>query len=273
VTRRERRERQRQEARRRRREHLKRAVPAVCLLAGGALVVAGGALAAAPAPTVAGSANGVPLASASTMAALAAGWQPAEPVVTSVSRPAEVPATQPAPPQPAPAQPQPTQPQPAEPVAPPVAVEIARIGVSSDLIDLDLDDDHRLEVPADPALAGWYVRGSRPGEPGPAVIVGHVDSRRGPAVFHRLGELEAGDEVVVRRADGSQARFVVKRLERWPKDAFPTDAVYEGTKGAELRLITCGGAFDRRARRYEDNIIVFATALETPIDRRTPRPS
>jgi hypothetical protein len=72
--------------------------------------------------------------------------------------------------------------------------------------------------------------------PGPAVIVGHVDSRRGPAVFHRLGELEAGDEVVVRRADGSQVRFVVQRLERWPKDAFPTEAVY----GTVRREPSCG---------------------------------
>jgi hypothetical protein len=149
----------------------------------------------------------------------------------------------------------------AEPVARPVTVEVPAIGVRSDLIDLDLDADRRLEVPRDPDLAGWYVRGTRPGQHGPAVIAGHVDSTEGPAVFFRLGELQGGDRITVHREDGTAVAFAVDRVERWPKDAFPTDPVYREADGAELRLITCGGAFDEDTSSYHDNVIVFASEV------------
>jgi hypothetical protein len=90
------------------------------------------------------------------------------------------------------------------------------------------------------------------------VIVGHVDSRSGPAVFFRLRQLAPGDEIAVDRVDGSTAVFVVQRVERHPKGAFPTDAVYGPTPVAQLRLVTCGGEFDRRSRHYVDNVVVFA---------------
>jgi sortase (surface protein transpeptidase) len=258
VTRRERRELRRQEARRRRRERLRETVGPVALVAGMSLLVAGASMDPSSMHSEAEPGNGVPLASPATMAALAAGWQPREPVLASAERTAaeEVEAATEEAPETASAATEAS-------VAPPVAVEIARIDVRSELIDLDLDEDLRLEVPTDPDLAGWYARGPRPGARGPAVIVGHVDSHRGPAVFHRLRELDAGDEIVVQRADGSEAQFIVQRLERWPKDDFPTDAVYREAAGAELRLITCGGVFDRRSRRYEDNIIVFAAPPST----------
>ena len=141
----------------------------------------------------------------------------------------------------------------------PVAVEVPGIGVHSELVELGLDTDQRLEVPADAELAGWWMHGVRPGDDGPAVIAGHVDSRRGPGVFHRLDQLAAGDEIVVRRKDDTEVRFAVDRIERWPKDGFPTEAVYLEADGPELRLITCGGEFDHRTRSYDDNIIVFAS--------------
>jgi sortase (surface protein transpeptidase) len=144
------------------------------------------------------------------------------------------------------------------PVALPTRVEITRIGVHSTLIDLHLDARGRLEVPQDPAQAGWWTGGPRPGQDGPAVIVGHVDSVLGPGVFHGLPHLEPGDEIVVHRADDTEARFAVERVERWAKDAFPTDAVYREADGDELRLITCGGRWDQRSLRYLDNVIVFA---------------
>ena len=90
------------------------------------------------------------------------------------------------------------------------------------------------------------------------VVVGHVDSRSGPAVFYRLRQLVVGDEVALERSDGSTARFVVQRTERHAKDAFPTAAVYGDTSDAQLRLITCGGAFDRSTGHYVDNVIVSA---------------
>jgi hypothetical protein len=143
----------------------------------------------------------------------------------------------------------------------PVRVQVPAVGVDSGLVDLGLDAAGALEAPSDSALAGWYARGPVPGDVGPAVLVGHVDSRLGPAVFFRLRELAAGDEVVVDRSDGTRARFVVDRVEQHPKDAFPTDAVYGPTADAQLRLVTCGGGFDRSARSYEDNVVVFATPV------------
>jgi hypothetical protein len=143
----------------------------------------------------------------------------------------------------------------------PVRVRAPAAAVDSGLVDLGLDATGALEAPADPALAGWYAHGPVPGDVGPAVLVGHVDSRRGPAVFFRLRDLSAGDEVLVDRSDGTTARFTVDRVERHPKDAFPTSAVYGPTADAQLRLVTCGGDFDRSARSYEDNVVVFATLV------------
>lgn len=139
-------------------------------------------------------------------------------------------------------------------------LEIPAIGVSTPLAVLGLNADRTMQVPTNFAMAGWYRYGPVPGQPGPAVVAGHVDSRSGPAVFYRLSDLSAGDEVHVRAADGTTATFVVQRVEQHPKDAFPHEQVYGQTAGPELRLITCGGVFDRRQRAHRDNVIVYATA-------------
>jgi hypothetical protein len=151
-------------------------------------------------------------------------------------------------------------PQPEAAPAAPTRVRVPAIGVDSGLVDVGLDAAGALEVPSDHGTAGWYAGGTVPGAVGPAVVTGHVDSADGPAVFHRLGDLTSGDEVLVDRADGTTARFTVTRVERHPKDAFPTQAVYGPTADAQLRLVTCGGDFDRAARSYEDNVVVFARA-------------
>ena len=108
-------------------------------------------------------------------------------------------------------------------------------------------------------MAGWYEGGTRPGDPGSAVILGHVDSKRGPAVFYRLRELRRGDDIDIVRADGSSVRFAVDRTEQYDKQRFPTDAVYYPTLTTALRLVTCGGEFDAAAGHYRSNVIVFAT--------------
>ena len=144
----------------------------------------------------------------------------------------------------------------------PVRLEIARIGVSTGLQRLGRDQHGAVEVPSGPHrwdTAGWYAPGTRPGDPGSAVILGHVDSRSGPAVFYRLRELRRGDLVEVARADGSTVRFVVQRTEQYDKRRFPTDEVYYPTLTPALRLVTCGGEFDATAGHYRSNIIVFAT--------------
>ena len=142
----------------------------------------------------------------------------------------------------------------------PTEVHIPRIDARSSLIPLGLNTDGTSEVPPveRPMQAGWYVNAPTPGELGPAVILGHVDGNRMAGIFHRLHELVAGDRVTVSRADGSVLAFVVLRVEQIPKDRFPTEAVYGDTDRPQLRLITCGGDFDRSARSYRDNIIVYA---------------
>jgi sortase (surface protein transpeptidase) len=141
----------------------------------------------------------------------------------------------------------------------PVGVEIPRIGVVSSLDRLGRAPDGTVQEPSRWAVAGWYAPGTRPGDPGSAVILGHVDSKGGPAVFFRLRELRRGDAVTIRRADGSLVRFVVQRIEQYPKDRFPTDDVYYPTLTPALRLVTCGGDFDATVGRYRSNVIVFAT--------------
>ena len=143
-------------------------------------------------------------------------------------------------------------------VAAPIRVQVPSIGVDSALVELGVDAAGVLVPPDDFALAGWFAAGLAPGEVGPAVLAGHVDSRAGPAVFYRLEELVEGAEVLVDRADGTTARFTVTRVARYPKNAFPTAEVYGPTADPQLRLITCGGDFDRSRRSYTDNVVVYA---------------
>lgn len=139
----------------------------------------------------------------------------------------------------------------------PATVTIPSIDVEAPVIDLWLNPDDTLQTPKDFSETGWWAGGSGVGEAGPALIAGHVDSFRGPAVFFRLDELDVGDEAHVTRDDGTTATFVVYDKQRVDKDQFPTDRVYGDTEVPELRLVTCGGAFDSSERSYEDNVIVY----------------
>lgn len=140
----------------------------------------------------------------------------------------------------------------------PVRVDIPRVGIHSRLERLGLAPDGSVAVPplSKAWLAGWYDKGPTPGEMGPAVLVGHVDTKKGPAVFFSLGRMRPGDAVDVTRADGTVARFAVDSVEQVPKKHFPTGRVYGDLRYAGLRLITCGGGFD--GHHYVDNTIVFA---------------
>jgi hypothetical protein len=142
----------------------------------------------------------------------------------------------------------------------PVQLDIPRIGLHTAVIRLGLNADGTVMVPpADPeAPAGWYRHLASPGEPGPAILLGHVDSYQGPAVFHRLAELVAGDRITIDRTDGRTVEFTVQSVKTYPKHSFPTASVYGWTVGPVLRLITCGGSFDRVHRTYVSNVVVFA---------------
>ena len=154
------------------------------------------------------------------------------------------------------------------PESDPVLISIPRIGVRSTLVELGLDSKRAMEVPRDPADAGWFSRGAAPGALGPAVIAGHVTWDGEPGVFYRLGKLRPGDRVEVTREDGMTAAFVVTRLARYPKERFPTRTVYGAIDHAGLRLITCGGAYDTSRYRYPDNVVVYARLESVRAPRR-----
>jgi hypothetical protein len=144
------------------------------------------------------------------------------------------------------------------PASTPVSIAIPRLRVRSDLVRLGVNGQGVMDVPTDPAEAGWYDLGPTPGELGPAVIAGHVTWNLVPAVFFRLGNLHRGDRLRVVRHDAVTAIFEVRAVRRFPKVRFPTKAVFGTINYAGLRLITCGGTYDASAHRYLDNIVVFA---------------
>jgi sortase (surface protein transpeptidase) len=164
----------------------------------------------------------------------------------------------PAPTGPIVAPPQPSDPR---PVARPVSLVIPLIGVNTQLITLGLTSGGTLQVPSSTSVAGWYTGSPRPGAIGSAIIVGHIDSISGPGVFWRLSELRAGDKIFVKRADRTLVEFRVTSVQTYLKDRFPTQAVYGPTPDPELRLITCGGAFDYATGHYLSNIVVYATEV------------
>jgi sortase (surface protein transpeptidase) len=142
-------------------------------------------------------------------------------------------------------------------------LRIPSIGVDTrQLSELGQTEDRRLEVPRDATTVGHYAGGAAPGERGPAIYASHVNYRGVDGGFARLADVEAGDQVLIEREDGVTVVYAVDRVDEVDKNAFPTAQVYGPTTGAELRLITCGGAFDPDVRSYEDNVIVFGHAVE-----------
>jgi sortase (surface protein transpeptidase) len=145
----------------------------------------------------------------------------------------------------------------------PTAIRIPAIGVDHELVPLAVDAAGVLVPPTSAAVPGWFAAGVVPGEIGPAVIAGHVDSRSGPGVFYRLHDLRPGDRIEVQRSDGV-ALFQVRTTERVGKREFPSRSVYGPVPVPELRLITCGGAFSRSTGHYVDNVIVRAVLVGAP---------
>lgn len=143
--------------------------------------------------------------------------------------------------------------------APPARVEVPEIGVVAPVGRLGTDQSGELETPDDPDNVGWWAGGVMPGESGPAVLVGHRDSDTGPGVFYGLGELAAGDSVVVTDESDHSWLFRVTAVEQFDKDAFPTQKVYGATRGSTLRLLTCAGGFN--GEEYEENLVVYGSLV------------
>lgn len=146
------------------------------------------------------------------------------------------------------------------PAPDPTRINYPAIGASSSLIPEGLNPDGSMATPSvhDPGQAGWYTYARRPGEVGPALIMGHVDGDGQRGVFYRLRDAKPGDQVSVARADGSTVHFVVTARRKYPKTAVPWGEVLANRAGPELVLVTCGGPLDRAAHSYLDNIVVFA---------------
>lgn len=142
----------------------------------------------------------------------------------------------------------------------PAELRIPKLNLTAEFeAPLGLKEDRTIEVPETYTKVGWYENGATPGEVGPAVVLGHVDSYEGPAIFWPLGKLEEGDEIEIEREDGTTAVFVVEYSKRFDQDEFPTELVYGPTEKPTLRLVTCTGTFDKAAQKYSHNLVVFAT--------------
>ncbi len=141
--------------------------------------------------------------------------------------------------------------------APPVALIVPILGIDTRLAGLHVGKDG-LQVDEDPQTAGWYVDGPAPGDLGPAVLAGHLNSRAGPGIFAGLDRVRPGERIDIRRDDGTTAQFAVTEVQTYAKREFPTARVYRGDGTASLRIITCGGEFDARSGRYRSNTIVYA---------------
>jgi sortase (surface protein transpeptidase) len=139
----------------------------------------------------------------------------------------------------------------------PTAISVPAIGIQSVLTRLDRNPDGTVQVPTSFHVAGWYQHSVSPGQIGPTVILGHVDSMSGPGIFYRVGALHPGDTVAVTRTDGKTVTFVITGVRQYSKTAFPTLDVYGNTPVPTIRLVTCGGAFDSATHHYLSNIVAF----------------
>jgi sortase (surface protein transpeptidase) len=150
------------------------------------------------------------------------------------------------------------------PVATPVALQIPGIDVDAPVVDVGLEDDGAMEVPADVSTVGWYELGVAPGEGGTAVIAGHVDSReQGPGAFWDIRTLDVDDVVTVDHEDGTSSAWRVVARTSYPKDELPISDIFTRFGPSRLVLITCDGEFDRGARSYSDNVVVYTVPVDT----------
>ena len=144
----------------------------------------------------------------------------------------------------------------------PVSLTIPAIKVASSVTRLGLNKDKTVEVPKDPDDAGWYSKGPIPGQNGSSVILGHVDSKTGPAVFYRLKHLAVGDQIAVKLSNDTVAHYQVTRVAQYANEDFPAKKVYAGSPARPaLNLVTCGGKYDRDAGGYQSNVVAYAKYL------------
>jgi LPXTG-site transpeptidase (sortase) family protein len=140
----------------------------------------------------------------------------------------------------------------------PTRITIPTLKIDAPIIGLDIAQDTTLEVPSNAKDVGWYKRSPVPGEKGPAILVGHLDSAVGRGVFYNLKKLRPGDNISINKSDGTTATFIVEKVEQYAENKFPTEKVYGKTDEPVLRLLTCAGTFNHKSQRYSDNLVVYA---------------
>jgi sortase (surface protein transpeptidase) len=148
------------------------------------------------------------------------------------------------------------------PASRPTSLKINSIGIETDLTIVGRNSDGTLTVPKEFDTAGWYELSPTPGELGPAIITGHVDSYKGPAVFWRLGQVQVGSSIEVIREDGTVVTFIVEQVKQFDQNNFPTEEVYGNIDHVGLRLITCGGIYSRTTQSYSHNTVVYARLVD-----------
>jgi LPXTG-site transpeptidase (sortase) family protein len=146
----------------------------------------------------------------------------------------------------------------------PTELSIPDVAIQTSLLTVGRNADNTIKVPDSYETAGWYKHSPTPGEIGPTIIVGHVDSYRGPAVFWRLSQMQPMQLVKIKRADGQTVTYQVTDVKQFDQNNFPTNEVYGNITHAGLRLITCGGVYNRSTNSYSHNTVVYATMVFEP---------
>ena len=155
--------------------------------------------------------------------------------------------------------------------APPVQLSLPALGIDQRLVGLRVRADQQLDVPQSYDDIGWWSTGPVPGDPGAALMVGHLDSKDGPAVFNRLPSVKKGAIVSVRRADGTRVKFAVTKVQSFRKDDFPDELVYRTDGRPSLHLLTCGGTYSPSGG-YRDNVVVFAELIKPKTPAKAAQP-
>jgi sortase (surface protein transpeptidase) len=143
-------------------------------------------------------------------------------------------------------------------VAPPVRIQIPAISLNSPLMELAVNSTDQPSAPPSYWEPGWYPASPAPGEVGPAIIAGHLDTYTGPAIFWRLSQVQVGDSILISRADGTTITFIVYKVQAVSQQDFPSQEVYGPTPFPELRLLTCAGTWNSAIGKYSQNLVVFA---------------
>jgi LPXTG-site transpeptidase (sortase) family protein len=151
-----------------------------------------------------------------------------------------------------------------EPPGTPVTLSIPAIHVQAAVEQVGLDKDNAMATPTKWEDVGWYMLGPKPGEPGNAVMAGHLDSKTDMAVFWHLKDLKPGDTVTVTDDKGKERVFRVRELKEYKEDKAPIEEIFGNVSGTHLNLITCGGTWNKDAHQYDTRLVVFTDARETP---------